>query len=92
MEINAHYWSDTHYWSGIYSCCNSGGKSGNEGSCLGWRYGAHSYLGIDFNADLTVITTVLGITAAQLQADFVAGQALATIAGVKTPALIAANA
>ena len=40
--------------------------------------------------DLKVITTFLGITAGQLQADFAAGQSLAMIAGTKTPALIAA--
>ena len=47
-------------------------------------------MGIDFHADLTVITTVLGISAAQLQADFVAGQSLATISSAKTAALITA--
>jgi len=40
--------------------------------------------------DLSVITTTLGITAGQLQANLSAGQSLATIAGTKTPALITA--
>ena len=40
--------------------------------------------------DLTVVTSTLGITAAQLQSDLAAGKSLATIAGAKTSALITA--
>ena len=47
-------------------------------------------LGIDLKADFSVITTTLGITQDQLQADFAAGQSLAVIAGDKTSALITA--
>ena len=46
--------------------------------------------GFNFGANTTVITTTLGITAAQLKTDLAAGQSLATIAGTKTPALISA--
>lgn len=46
--------------------------------------------GVNIAKNLVVITTTLGITALQLQADLVAGQSLATIAGAKTAALITA--
>ncbi len=46
--------------------------------------------GVNMGEDLNVITTTLGITAAQLQTGLAAGQSLATIAGTKTPALITA--
>ena len=50
----------------------------------------HGPLGMSLGADVTVITSTLGITAAQLQTDLAAGQSLATIAGAKTAALITA--
>ncbi len=43
---------------------------------------------VKIKGDLNVITTTLGITVAQLQTDFAAGQSLATIAGAKNGALI----
>ena len=46
--------------------------------------------GVNIQEDLTVITTTLGITSAQLQTDLAAGKSLATIAGAKTAALITA--
>ena len=46
--------------------------------------------GVNVQEDLTVITTTLGITSAQLQTDLAAGKSLATIAGAKTSALITA--
>ena len=46
--------------------------------------------GFNIKTDLAVITSTLGITTAQLQTDFAAGQSLATIAGDKTAALITA--
>ncbi len=47
-------------------------------------------MGLDIKADFAVISTTLGITQDQLNADLAAGQSLATIAGAKTAALIAA--
>lgn len=47
-------------------------------------------MGVNMGEDMTVVTSTLGITAAQLQTDLAAGQSLATIAGTKTPALITA--
>ena len=52
--------------------------------------GIGQVLKLSIAQDLGVITTTLGITTAQLQADFAAGQSLATIAGAKTPNLITA--
>lgn len=46
--------------------------------------------GFNLREDITVVTTTLGITAAQLQTDLAAGKSLATIAGSKTSALITA--
>lgn len=46
--------------------------------------------GFNLNEDLAVVTSTLGITAAQLQTDLAAGKSLATIAGTKTSALITA--
>ena len=46
--------------------------------------------GFNMKEDLTVVTSTLGITAAQLQSDLAAGKSLATIAGTKTSALITA--
>ena len=46
--------------------------------------------GFNMKEDLTVVTSTLGITAAQLQSDLAAGKSLATIAGAKTSALITA--
>ena len=76
----------------------------NEGAEGAERQGEHSatpasapdhagigqVLKLSIAQDLGVITTTLGITTAQLQADFAAGQSLATIAGAKTPNLITA--
>ena len=56
---------------------------GNGGPGLG-------HPGVNIQEDLTVITTTLGITSAQLQTDLAAGKSLATIAGSKTAALITA--
>ena len=56
---------------------------GNGGPGLG-------HPGVNIQEDLTVITTTLGITSAQLQTDLAAGKSLATIAGAKTAALITA--
>ena len=56
---------------------------GNGGPGLG-------HPGVNIQEDLTVITTTLGITSAQLQTDLAAGKSLATIAGGKTAALITA--
>ena len=56
---------------------------GNGGPGLG-------HPGVNLNQDLTVITTTLGITAADLQTGLTAGKSLATIAGSKTAALITA--
>jgi hypothetical protein len=47
-------------------------------------------MGVNMGEDMTVVTTTLGITAAQLQTDLAAGKSLATIAGTKTAALISA--
>ena len=47
-------------------------------------------VGINLQKDVAVVTSTLGITAAQLQTDLAAGQSLATIAGAKAPALISA--
>ena len=47
-------------------------------------------MGVNMGEDLNVVTSTLGITAAQLQADLAAGKSLATIAGTKTAALISA--
>ena len=46
--------------------------------------------GFNLNEDITVVTSTLGITAAELQTDLAAGKSLATIAGTKTSALITA--
>lgn len=46
--------------------------------------------GINLQKDVAVVTSTLGITAAQLQSDLAAGKSLATIAGTKTAALVAA--
>ena len=46
--------------------------------------------GFNLQEDLNVVTSTLGITAAQLQSDLAAGKSLATIAGSKTSALISA--
>jgi len=67
---------------------NGGGNGGPGG--MGGRHGKGGPLGMNIGKDLTVVTTTLGITAAQLQTDLAAGQSLATIAGTKTPALITA--
>ena len=56
---------------------------GNGGPGLG-------HPGVNIQEDLTVITTTLGITSAQLQTNLAAGQSLATMAGAKTAALITA--
>ena len=56
---------------------------GNGGQGMG-------HPGVNIQEDLTVITTTLGITSAQLQTDLAAGKSLATIAGAKTAALITA--
>ena len=52
--------------------------------------GEHGLGGFNLKEDINVVTTTLGITVAQLQTSLAAGQTLATIAGVKTPLLIAA--
>ncbi len=62
---------------------------GNFGG-MGGHQGKGGPLGMNMGEDLNVVTTTLGITAAQLQAGLAAGQSLATIAGAKTPALITA--
>lgn len=64
----------------------TGGKGGDDNGLEG----GHGPLGMSLGADVTVITSTLGITAAQLQTDLAAGQSLATIAGTKTAALITA--
>lgn len=46
--------------------------------------------GFNLQEDINVVTTTLGITAAQLQTSLASGQTLAFIAGAKTPALITA--
>ena len=56
---------------------------GNGGAGLG-------HPGVNIQEDLAVITSTLGITAAQLQTNLAAGQSLATMAGAKTAALITA--
>ena len=56
---------------------------GNGGPGLG-------HPGVNIQEDLAVITSTLGITAAQLQTNLAAGQSLATMAGAKTAALITA--
>ena len=56
---------------------------GNGGPSLG-------HPGVNIQEDLAVITSTLGITAAQLQTNLAAGQSLATMAGAKTAALITA--
>ena len=58
----------------------------NEGPEMGGMGG----VGFNLNQDLSIITTTLGITQVQLEADVMAGQSLATIAGAKTAALITA--
>ena len=63
------------------------GGPGNGGPGHGGFGGAR---GFNLNEDLTVVTSTLGITAAQLQTDLAAGKSLATIAGSKTSALITA--
>lgn len=50
----------------------------------------HGAMGFNMGEDLAVVTSTLGITAAQLQTDLLAGKSLATIAGTKTAALITA--
>ena len=65
------------------------GMGGNSGDDNGLEAG-HGPLGMRLGADVTAITSTLGISAAQLQTDLAAGQSLATIAGAKTPALISA--
>ena len=57
--------------------------NGNGGPGLG-------HPGVNIQEDLAVITSTLGITAAQLQTNLAAGQSLATMAGAKTAALITA--
>jgi hypothetical protein len=58
----------------------------NDGPDMGGMGG----VGFNLTQDLSIITTTLGITQVQLEADIMAGQSLATIAGAKTAALIAA--
>ena len=62
-----------------------GGGGGDNGLEAG-----EGPLRMSLGADVTVITSTLGITAAQLKTDQAAGQSLATIAGTKTAALITA--
>ena len=50
----------------------------------------HGPKGFNLGKEIMVVTTTLGITAAQLQTDLAAGKSLATIAGPKTAALITA--
>ena len=50
----------------------------------------HGAMGFYMGKNLAVVTSTLGITAAQLQTDLLAGKSLATIAGTKTAALITA--
>lgn len=63
----------------------AGGPGENDGPDIGGRG-----MGINFKNDLTIITTTLGVTTAQLRTDFAAGQSLSTIAGAKTASLITA--
>ena len=51
---------------------------------------AHGPMIPSLGAEEAVITSTLGITAAQLHTDYAAGQSLATIAGAKTATLISA--
>jgi hypothetical protein len=53
-------------------------------------FGGPGPIGANIKEDEAVITSTLGITAAQLQTDLAAGKSLATIAGTKTSALITA--
>ena len=62
-----------------------GGGGGDDGLEAG-----NGPLRMSLGADVAVITSTLGITAAQLQTDLAAGQSLATIAGAKTAVLVSA--
>ena len=68
------------------------GAPGNGGPGQGGfgRGGFGGPRGFNLGQDLTVVTSTLGITSAQLQTDLAAGKSLATIAGAKTSALITA--
>ena len=68
------------------------GAPGNGGPGQGGlgRGGFGGPRGFNLGEDLTVVTSTLGITSAQLQTDLAAGKSLATIAGSKTSALITA--
>ena len=50
----------------------------------------HGPMGFNLGKNIVLVTSTLGITAAQLQTDLAAGKSLATIAGTKTAALITA--
>ena len=62
----------------------------NRPSIGGGKGGPGGPGGFNLQEDLNVVTSTLGITAAQLQTDLAAGKSLATIAGSKTSALISA--
>ena len=65
--------------------------SGEDGEGpMGHGKMGHGPMGFNLGKNIVIVTSTLGITAAQLQTDLAAGKSLATIAGTKTAALITA--
>ena len=66
------------------------GHGGDGDAPMGHGPMGHGPKGFNLGKNIVVVTSTLGITAAQLQTDLAAGKSLATIAGTKTAALITA--